>query len=430
MEPTAETATARGEWKRGWPLVLASCSGMMLAPLVAFTMGLFLVPLESEFGWSRTIISSGLTIYAVISVIAAGFIGALIDRFGPRRVAIPGIAIYCLGIGLLGTVGSSPYHWWALWGFLTLGAILVKPTVWSAAVNSRFDKARGVALSFALCGTGLTAIFAPLVGGALLNEFGWRWAYAGIGAVWFALSMPLVLLFFYGASDLDRKKLGAKKAVPAEMLAGTGFKEAMRSAAFYKIALGSFLVMMIVTGGVVHFIPMLTERGFDRTTAVSLASAIGFATFAGRLVTGWLLDHLPPHWVGGVAFAMPGIACLAIVTLDGSTAQALICALLLGTSAGAEVEVASYLSSRYFGMRNFGTLFGLIGGLISLATGVGPAITAMTFDQLGSYELALWIGAPLALLSGLLIASLGNYRRFTAEPPTADPLEAGVARAS
>lgn len=400
----------RSEWRSGWSLVLASCAGMTLTSLLAFSTGLFVGPLEAEFGWSRTIISSGLTIYAVMSVIAAGFVGSLIDRFGPRRIALPGIVVFCFGFGLLGAVNSM-IQWWACWILLTLGAVLVKPTVWSAAVASRFDAMRGLALSLALCGTALTAIFAPLIGGLLIADFGWRWGYVGIGAIWFVVTMPVVAKFFYGAVDLERKYRPTEASRYKEDLTGYHLKEGLKSSAFFRIAFGSLCVMLVVTGCVVNFIPMVAERGLDRETAVGLASAIGIATFVGRLITGTLLDRFPPQYIGGAAFALPAIACLIMLGIDGSPVLALFCALLLGASSGAEVEVASYLSSRYFGLRNFGTLFGLIGGLISLASGIGPTLAALTFDLTGSYNVALWIGVPLSMTAGLLILTLGSHPR-------------------
>jgi MFS family permease len=401
--------TARTEWRNGWRVVLAASAGMTLTALMAYSMGLFVEPLEREFGWSRTLISSGLTIYAVISVIAAGFVGLLIDRFGARRIALPGVALFCMGYAMLGTVSSSPYHWWALWVLLTLGAVLAKPLVWSSAVVSRFDKMRGLALSLALCGTALTAVVAPLIGGYLLARFGWRGTFFGIGAIWFAFSMPLVIAFFYSATDLERGSPAiAKKPAPD----GADFREALRSAMFYKIAIASFLVMLVVTGCIVHFIPALRERGIDNATALTVASAIGFATFIGRLMTGALLDRAPAHLVGAAAFALPAVVCAVMAGLHGSLPLAFLAAVLLGLSAGAEMEVASYLSSRYFGMKNFGTLFGIISGLISFASGLGPTFTAFAFDHSGSYDAALWTGIPLALLAGGLIISLGPYRRY------------------
>lgn len=420
MQQVGSTRTARDEWRRGWKLVLASTAGSSLAPVMYYTVGLFVEPLESEFGWSRTLITSGLTVFAVISVILAGPAGALIDRFGPRRIALPGTIIYCAALAGLSTVGRSEFHWWALWVAIAAGALLIKPMVWSAAIVSRFDAARGLAMAIALCGAGLTGIFAPMVSGYLIANFGWRLAYVGIAVLWFAIAMPLLLFFFFGATDLQRTgRTGGRTDTRPP---GTPLREAVRSTAFARLAVATFLVMLVITGGTVHFVSMITQAGVDRSSAVGLASAIGLAAFFGRLVTGSMLDRFNPTVVGGAIFSLPAAACLMLLAFDGTPMMALLIALVIGFCSGAEVEIASFLSARFFGMRSFGTLFGLIAGLISLATGLGPMLAGLAFDETGAYTLALWVGTPAALAAGLLVFTLGRQPRFAAtadDQPTA-----------
>jgi len=429
MKTAAEKGAARREWGEGWKLVLSSTVGSSLAPLMVYTMGLFVVPLEQEFGWSRTLITSGLTVFAIISVIFAGPAGALIDRYGPRRIALPGALIYCLALALLATASGSRLHWWGLWLLLASGALLVKPTVWSAAIVSRFSAARGLALAIALCGAGLTGIFAPAVAGYLIERVGWRFAYIGIAGLWFLIAMPPLLLFFYGAADLDRVRSRTAAQPIRSRPEGVPFKEAVRSSAFVKLALATFAVMLVVTACMVHFVPMVSEGGLSRNLAVATASAIGLAAFLGRLVTGSLLDRWNATVVGGVVFCLPAVACALLLGLDGSQQMAVLIAVLVGFCSGAEVEVASYLSARFFGMRFFGTLFGIIAGLISLATGIGPVIAGWAFDQTGAYDLALWAAMPTAVIAGILILSLGRQPRFEgahAAPAPADPQVSGA----
>jgi MFS family permease len=400
---------ARAEWASGWKLVVASSAGASLTPLSVYMMGVFVAPLEQAFGWSRTLITSGLTIYAVVGVLFAAVGGALCDRLGPRRIAIPGVLLYCAGIAALSTATGSQLYWWAIWLLIAFSAVLVKPTIWSAAIISRFNTARGLALAAALSGVGLTGIFAPLVGSHLIDLFGWRWAFFGIGSLWFAVAMPLIFLFFYGAQDLDRTRRDRKTAVAPSAVSGVSIREAIRSAAFLKLAVSSFLVMLTVTASLVHFVPMVTHEGVDRSTAVRLASVIGLAAFIGRLITGSLLDRLSGTFVGGTVFALPAIALLAMYFSGGSVLIMALVAIIFGFCSGAELQVASYLASRFFGTKNFGTLFGLIMGLISFAAGMGPLLASFAFDRFGSYDVALLMGVPLSLLSGMLVFWLGRY---------------------
>src|SRR5687767_5218164 len=115
----------QSEWRQGWTLVLASLAGMSLGALMPYTMGLFVAPLQAELGWSRSTIMSGLTVNAVMGALLAPFVGAMIDRFGPRKIAIPGLLVFCIAFALLSTVTPSPIHWWSLWLAIGLGAVML-----------------------------------------------------------------------------------------------------------------------------------------------------------------------------------------------------------------------------------------------------------------------------------------------------------------
>jgi len=116
---------------------------------------------------------------------------------------------------------------------------------------------------------------------------------------------------------------------------------------------------------------------------------------------------LPPI-VGGVAFGLPAVLMGFLLAYDGSTGMAVLLAVLLGLSSGAELQIAAYMSSRYLGMKNYGLLFGAIVGLLALALGIGPMIMGAVFDHFGSYRLAFIAGIPLSLTASLLLFSFGG----------------------
>ena len=99
-----------------------------------------------------------------ISVILAPLVGLAIDRFGSRRVGLPGLIVYLVGVALLSTATPSIWHWWSLWALIAVGTVLIKPTVWVAAIASRFDANSGIALAIALCGTSIGAAILPFLG--------------------------------------------------------------------------------------------------------------------------------------------------------------------------------------------------------------------------------------------------------------------------
>src|SRR5262245_51607254 len=114
MEMALEPS-ALSEWKRSWTLVLAATSGFSIGSLTTFSFGAFIVPLETEFGWSRASTTSGLTIALFLAAFLTPFAGMAIDRFGPRPVAILGVSGFCCALALLSQITPSIVRWWALW---------------------------------------------------------------------------------------------------------------------------------------------------------------------------------------------------------------------------------------------------------------------------------------------------------------------------
>lgn len=412
MTTLVEIPHSQTEWRKGWPLVLASTAGMSLTPLITYHLSFLIVPLEQEFGWDRTLITSGLTVNAIVAVLFSAAIGAMIDRFGPRRIAIPGILLFCVFFGGLSTVSGKAVHWWLLWFGIAVSGLLIKPTVWAKAITSRFDRSRGFALALMLSGTGLTGIIAPLLTGYLITHYGWRGAYIGLAAIYFCVIMPLVLAFFYGATDLPVKKSEMPNTrIQPKALPGASVKEAFASLTFWKLAFAVLLATLTATGGLVHFVPIITEAGIDHKYAVALTSALGVSAVAGRLMTGILLDRMNAKIIGGIAFALPALAFTCLALYAGKAEIVLVVAILLGVATGAEFEIATYLTSRFFGMRNFGTLFGFIAGFAALATGLGAPLASVAYDRLGSYDLALWTAVGFGVCASLLIFSLPHYDR-------------------
>lgn len=419
---TIDKAAARDEWRKGWPMVLASCAGMSVTAVTLYTMGIFMPHIEKEFGWSRAFISASLSVNAVMGVIFSAFVGALIDRVGPRRVAIPGILVYCISLGLLATATGSQVQWLAIWFGIALGSLLLKPTVWTWAVVSRFDAARGMALAVALSGSAVTGMIAPFAATYFIGAFGWQGAYAALALSYVAIVLPLVVLFFFGATELANKRSGGLKARasgPPPTLPGMTMRQAFASLTYWKLAIATFLVMLTITGGIVHLVPILIQGGLGAGAAAAAAGAIGVSAFLGRLAAGFLLDRMNARILGSLGFVLPALVAAGLLAFNGSLPMAICLALLLGLCTGAELEISSYLTSKHFGLRSFGALFGFIAGLIAFASGIGAPLAGLAFDMTDSYDLALLGALGLSLAAGLLLFTLPDIPGKAAAPAEA-----------
>jgi MFS family permease len=401
----ASAAAAREEWRGYWYLPLVAALGYSLTGLHIYALGPFMEPLQREFGWSRAQISAGASIVNFGSVFGAVFMGALVDRLGPRPIALAGLPLMGGAFALLGTATGSAANWVGLWMLVAVCFLTVHTTVWISAVVSRFKVSRGLAIAVTLSGASATAALAPLVGTWLIGRFGWRVGFAGIGGVWGLVGLPLVFLFFRGAQDIGR----TARTPPASTDApGLTLKEALRTPAFYKLLCVGVFFATCILGSAVHFVPMLIDSGAQPMTAAAAAALIGVFSLVGRLSTGALLDRFPGHVVGALATLVPLPAAALLLAPGSGELGHYLAAAAFGLTVGSEVDLLTYLVARHFGLKQFGVILGSVHGSIALGGAVGPYAAGACFDQFGSYRPFLWMIIGLMLASSLLMASLGR----------------------
>jgi MFS family permease len=401
MNATATSGVS--EWRRHWALPIAAGLGYSLGVIHIYSLGAFFEPLQQEFGWSRAQTSAGLTMTGFVSALAAFPIGLLVDRLGPRRVGIVGALLMGVTFALLSTATGDFNNWLLLWGVLAIATFWVQTTVWTSAIASRFTQSRGLAFAVTLSGASLAAFIFPSMAVDFITAHGWRNAFIYMGALWGALVLVVLVIFFRGAQDQRRE---SQAAAPAVDLPGLTLAQGLRSPTFYKLLMAALLFAFTALGLVVHFVSILTDSGVDRAAAASIAGLVGIFSIVGRLGMGLLLDRFPAHMVGALAYLIPIPACLLLLFDSANPTSQLAAAALVGLTVGAEVDVIAYLASRHFGLKNFGGLFGCMVAALSMGTAFGPLAAGHVFDQYGSYTPFLIVTIVLMSVSSLALASL------------------------
>jgi len=406
--------TAGQEWRLNWSLVLSAMAGLSFGAIPSSTLGLFMDPLNQEFGWSRAEISLGMTIFALISLPLTPFAGALVDRFGARRVAVPGIALTGLTFAGFSLMGELLVYWFSGWVVYTLASLLIRTLVWNTAVSTAFVASRGLALAILLAGMGMTQAIAPPLTNWLIGSFGWRTAYAAIGLGWGGIAFLLVLFLFH-----------VRRSAPLASATGTGptyvpggltFAQAMRNSRILRITAAMGIQSMLGAALVVHIVPLLTSEGLTRGEASGVAAVLGIASVAGKLMTGWLSDRVRSTFLPVSAFALPGLGYFLLLEASGSLTASTVAALLLGYGSGSALHMTTYLTTQYAGIRHFGKIFGVVSSTMALAGGIGPFAAGLLFDVTGAYTWFMIAAIPLALLAGLAVFRLGAYVEFPPEP--------------
>lgn len=407
--------TAAQEWRRYWPIVLAAMAGLSFGSIPTATLGLFIDPLRNEFGWSATDISLGVTIFALVSIPSTPLAGALADRFGGRRVAIPGLVLCGLTFSAFAAQTGWLGLWLGLWVAYTLASVLIRSMVWNRTISSVFFTGRGLALALVVAGLSIPMVVAPPMTEWLIRHFGWREAYVALGLGWTGLALLLVVPLFRipGSQKPSAPDPAAQAQEPqAPSQGGLTVREALRSPRMLRIA-GAVALQALINAAIgIHLVPLLTSEGITRMEAASIAALLGMTNLAGNLATGWLVDRIRSPLLPLTIYCLPALGFLVLIGAGGAMAMIMLAVALMGFGGGGGLQLGMYLTSRYAGVRNFATIYGLVNSLQTATTGVGPVVAALVFDATGAYTLFLWAGIPVYVISGLLVFGLGPYPDF------------------
>jgi MFS family permease len=397
---------AAAEWRAHWPLVMASMLGFTMIGVANFSLGPFMAPLEKAFGWSRSEITSGLTIYAGTCVICQPIVGRMIDRLGPRRIALTGLVLSGCALSLFATANGSLTGWLLRWLVYSLAAQLILTPVWSSAVASEFEAGRGIALAITLSGSAVSGMVVPIVSTLVIDAYGWRAAYPILGGGVAAVLVLVTWFLFYSRRDrLRRSQDTASLTVETGLSTG----EAVQSPTFWKMAGAIFASFSLAMAFSIHMLPILTSTGQSRGTAALIAGSYGLFAVVGKISYGLLVNRFAGQLVAAAMMVLPVASCTLLLMPNPSVVMCFIAISLVGVSSGAQLQLLVYLTTRHFGMRAFGTIFGFISSALTIASGVGPVLAGRIYDMTGDYHLLLVAGIPLSIVAGLVMLWVGDY---------------------
>jgi OFA family oxalate/formate antiporter-like MFS transporter len=381
------------------------------SPIPFNSIGAFTGPLTEEFGWGRGDVQFAILGYTIAVVVIVPVVGTLADKLGVRRVALGTLIAFGIGFAALSLTPASLFAFYAIWIAIGLLGGGSTPVTWTRGVNAWFDRRRGMALAIALMGTGITASFLPRLTTWLIGEFGWRTAFTAIALLPLAVALPVAIAWFRE----PRFDVSGEEAPPRD-LSGVTVREALSNYRFWVIAVSLFVIAMGAGGLITNLLPLLTDRGFTAADAAWTTGAIGISLIIGRLGVGYLLDRL---WAPAVTFpmlVMPAIACVLLMQDHVGQLTALAAACMIGVAAGAETDLVAYLSARYFGLRHYGTIYGLQYGAFAVASGTAPWAFGRVYDLFGTYNPILAVFSVGFVAGATALLTLGRYPSFAQNP--------------
>jgi MFS family permease len=377
-----------------------------------YTQGLFVRPLQEEFDWTRSSLGTVSFLTTIAVVFSAPLAGSLVDRFGVRLTAMFSAGALAAGFLALGQMNG---------GFVLYASIQIAMTVlglgttaisYCRAINERFDAARGLALGLMLCGTGVGAVFAPMLVGKIIAAEGWRSAYFHMAAA-VLCAIPLVFVALGPGGKIATTQA---KGVAGGAAATVSTVALLRAPPFLRLLATFFILALGVSGFVMHLAPMLIDQGVTPTDAATIQAQLGLAVIVGRLIIGALVDYFFAPHVAAVALCATagGYALLAVF----GPLAAPFGAFAIGFALGAEVDLIGYLCARYFGMSDYGRRYGTLYGAFALGTGLSPLAIAVIAEHLGGYHTALAACAILVLSAAALLATAPRFKAQTESQPS------------
>jgi predicted MFS family arabinose efflux permease len=395
------------EFKSGWPVVLASTLGigLGLSPLPFYTTGVFAPFLMKAFGWTISQVMAGITVTTASVLVAGPAAGFLAVRFGARPVALTSMVLFGLSFMAFALSNGSLPLFYATWAIAALLGAGTLPMTFTVAVNQRFERRKGLALGISLMGTGIFGFFCKPLLAWMTTEFGWRGAYVGLGLMPLLIAFPAAFFLFF-------EKPGARTAGgrPGPSASGLTFAQTARQWRFWLIAIILIPVSFALAGPIPNMENILRLAGFKAANIVQLTSLIGLSALSGRFVGGWLLDRFWAPLVALLILASPGISCFLLSQPSLSPAAAGLSIALIGFAVGVEYDLMAFLVARYFGMRSYTAIYGVLYVFFSVGAGLGPVLFGWSFEHTGSYRTILEISFAVLLACGLSLLALGRYR--------------------
>ena len=389
----------------GWWIAAAGAvMQATVAVLLNQSFGTYAKVLRDDFGWSKTLFSAAFSMARVETGFLGPVEGWLIDRFGPRTIMRIGVIV--LGIGLL-LFSQIRTPWMFLTAFLVMsvGASFASFMPVSVAIVNWFERRRARALSILSLGMASGGLLVPVMV-LSIESIGWRKTAFASSLLVIAIGLPLSMVMrhrpaAYGMhrDGIDPARAAADAAAPpAPRAADFTAKQALRTSAFWLVALGHGSALLIVSALQVHLVLHLTENlGYSLARAGSLVAFLTLMQFCGQGLIGVVGDRWNKR---GIIVACMAMHSVAILLLAYATTFWMVgaFAVLHGLAWGARGPLMSAIRADYFGGENFGTIMGTSSLIAAIGTTTGPLVAGILADRTGNYQSGFTVLAVLAVL--------------------------------
>jgi MFS transporter, OFA family, oxalate/formate antiporter len=415
-------ARPRGRIFYGWWIVLAfGVLHVLSAGLWAYGFSTFFVPLTKEFGWTYALTSSAYSLNQLGGAIIAPITGAAFDRFGPRKLALLGVAL--MGAGFVAFGRADSFVFFAASVAITAAGFHTGFTSNSqATVANWFSRKRSSALGLLMAGAG--GLLVPILAWTIENQ-GWRIAALGCGVLVWLVGFPMAMLVRHRPEhhgmlpDGDEPVSKGASHAPGEgevppvtdvVEADWGVRQALRARTFWLLAASAGLSSLAQTAVSCHLVPRLENSGMSATVSAAVLSTMLIVSIVGRIGFGWLGDRIPKRYAMLLVLGLTTAGLCVFANLTEMWQLGLFL-LLYAPGYGGTVPLRPAMLMEYCGRRSFGSIYGLFTTCFLVGGLIGPVMAGWVFDVGGTYSPAFWILTVVSAASMLPILAMPSVSR-------------------
>ncbi|MCH9036588.1 MAG: MFS transporter [Chloroflexi bacterium] len=380
----------------GWAVIAVVFASMAISIGGShYAFGLFVVPLEDQFGWSRTQVNAALS-FSAIAGLTAPLVGRALDRIGARPVMSASLLLLAISF-LLRPLITDLWQWYALSFLQFLGfpgaSILAGPRL----VSAWFPETRGRMMGVSSMGANFGGLTLPLLLGVIISRTDWRWGFTALGIMAAVIALLSFLLIKEGPSHGTRASdaatappIRSRTSRRLDPASGATVNEALHSTSFYALTLAIVAATFTYSAVLTQIIPHLQNEGLSLTRATLFLSLLAVFGMVGKLSFGYLTERFLARYVFMISLAIQSL-CLIALILGPDTPALWIALPFFGIGIGGMGTTLPILVQDTVGMKNFGAIYGLVTLATIASSLLGPLLAGVIFDSRGNYDLAFLI---------------------------------------
>lgn len=404
----------------GWIIAAVTFAALLVSAGVRTAPSVIIKPLEAEFGWDRASISLAVMVSLFAFGLGGPIGGTLVEKLGPRKVMMGGLALTSVGLLPLLSLGAL-WQLHLLWGLVVgIGTGIVTNVLGSAITLRWFNQYRGIVLGVlgAASAAGQMVFLPPLI--SLASSSGWRPVIVALSVAAALVLIPVFLFMRNRPQDIGLTPLGELSVANVQSDArSTPLREALKTRDFWLLA-GSFFICGYTTNGLIgtHLLPHALEHGFVEAEISWSLAFMGVMNIFGTMASGWLSDRYDNRKLLAIYYGFRGLALAAlpfILEFEGM----LIFSLVYGLDWVATVPPTVNLTAQRFGRASVGTLYGWIFFSHMVGAGIASYAGGLFRDFFGDYHLIFISAAVMGIVASGLALNISDMRKRKPAMPVA-----------